>query len=80
RMPYHTSLKYYIEGEPETTPHTSTTIDISDSGVGLITDHELEPGQVIIFKNKDNPSAHRVAIVQWSMKSGGKYRAGLLFL
>lgn len=80
RKPYTTSLKYYREGEPETTPHTSTSIDMSDSGVGLITDHELEPGQVVVFKNKENPSVQKMAIVQWSMKSGGKYRAGLLFL
>ena len=80
RKAYTASLKYYREGEPESTPHTSTSIDISDSGVGIITDHELEPGQVIIFKNKENPSLQKLAIVQWSMKSGGKYRAGLLFL
>lgn len=77
---YNTDLRYYREGEPETKSYSSTSIDISDSGIGIITDHELEPGQVIIFKNKENPTVHRIAIVQWSMKSGGKYRAGLLFI
>ncbi len=75
-----TSLRYYKEGEPETTPHTSTSIDISESGMGIVTEQELEPGQIIIFKNKENPEIRKIAIVQWSMKSGGKYRAGLLFI
>lgn len=80
RKSYNASLEYYRQGEPETSPRLSTSIDISESGIGLVTDHELEPGQVIIFKSKDTPSVNRIAIVQWSMKSGGKYRAGLMFI
>lgn len=79
RKPYNSPLEYFRAGESENTL-PAVSIDISERGIGLVSDCPLEPGQVIIFKSRENPSVLKIAIVQWSMKVGKKYRAGLMFI
>lgn len=79
RKPHDASLEYFRAGRSESML-PSASIDISEEGIGLVSDCPLEPGQVIIFKSKENPSILKLAIVQWSMKAGDKYRAGLMFI
>lgn len=45
-----------------------------------MSDTDLEPGQMIIIKEIDNPHEYKVAVVKWSMKIGNKCRAGLMFI
>lgn len=79
RKSYNAALEYFRAGKSESML-PAASIDISEVGVGLVSDCPLEPGQVIIFKSKKNPSVLKLAIVQWSMKVGDKYRAGLMFI
>lgn len=53
------------------------TTDISDKGIGLITDYPLEPGHVLILSNSDRNLSQKIAIVRWAMKSHDSYRVGL---
>ncbi|MEW6738585.1 MAG: PilZ domain-containing protein [Nitrospirota bacterium] len=79
RKPYDAELEYFRAGKSENML-PAVSIDISEGGIGLTSDCPLEPGQVIIFKSKENPSILKIAIVQWSMKVSEKYRAGLMFI
>lgn len=79
RKAYVTSLEYFSQEMPEAT-FPGASIDISESGIGITTDYLLEPGQVILFRSKENPSALKVAVAKWSMKAGSSYRAGLMFI
>ncbi|BCB95401.1 hypothetical protein JZK55_03230 [Dissulfurispira thermophila] len=79
RKPYNAPLEYFRTGRSENIL-SAASIDISEGGIGISSDCPLEPGQVIIFKNKENPSVLKIAIVQWSMRIGEKYRAGLMFI
>lgn len=79
RKPYDAELEYFRAGK-SVNMLSAVSIDISEGGIGLTSDCPLEPGQVIIFKSKENPSILKIAIVQWNMKVGKKYRAGLMFV
>ena len=80
RKTHDANLEFSIEGEPIKTFRPGMSIDMSESGIGIIADCSLEPGQVIIFKSKEDPPVLKIAVVQWTMKSGEKYRAGLMFI
>lgn len=80
REPHDANLEFSIQGEPIKTFRPGTSIDMSESGIGIIADCALEPGQVIIFKSKDTTPVIKIAVVQWTIKSGEKYRVGLMFI
>lgn len=80
REPVSGAVEYSIQGEVIKTFRGGQSIDMSESGMGIVSDCSLEPGQVIIFKDKDNPPVIKIAIVQWSMKVGDIFRAGLRFI
>jgi len=46
---------------------TAMTIDVSEKGLGLITDYPLEKGHVLIVSNGDSPYFPKIAIVRWTM-------------
>ena len=80
REPHDGHLEFSIQGESIKTFRPGMSIDMSESGIGIISDCALEPGQVIIFKSKEKPPVIKIAVVQWTMKSGEKYRVGLMFI
>lgn len=52
-------------------------IDISEDGLGLLTDYPLEPGHVLTF---NSGIGHRTGVVKWCFKTPEKdYRVGLSF-
>lgn len=51
------------------------SVDISEAGLGFLTDFPLEPGHVIRIKN-DNAS-FMTASVKWIGEMDGRYRAGV---
>jgi len=60
----------------------AVTIDLSKKGIGILINHPLEAGHVLIFKN--NGKVHiplaTMAIVKWSDRiDDTTYRAGLKF-
>lgn len=54
--------------------------DISDKGLGLITDYPLEPGHVLILSNSDSALFPKIAIVRWVTRISDSYRIGLEFV
>lgn len=52
-------------------------VDVSKSGIGIITNHQLEPGNVIKINFKNTVLT---GIVMWSMKMDGNVRAGIKFV
>ena len=65
-------LTFYIEGEK----FSAQTVDLSEGGIGVILEKEIEAGAEvdITFKNKDDYTIH--GIVKWSkkiLKGSGNY-------
>lgn len=81
RQKYVKSLKCISE---ETSPEIikpAGSIDISESGIGIITDYELTPGRVIMLKILEKPYTLRLAVVKWCREiDKNKYRSGLMFI
>jgi hypothetical protein len=61
----------------------AVSIDIGKGGMGILTDVPLEKGHVLTFEDaitiKDH-LAKKAAVVKWTGKIDGKYRAGLQFV
>ncbi len=57
-----------------------TTLDISNSGISLLTDYPIEPGHVLIFNNGTNPVPPGVGIVKWVRSEGVNIRGGVEFI
>ena len=71
-------VKYSIQGELENIVYSGIRVDMGVSGVGLITDFALQPGQIIRFKSKGGiPPLTDTNAAQCTTKTGGKYRIGL---
>lgn len=62
------------------TTESAASIDISKSGIGIITDYELNPGRVVMLKGVERPSTIKLAIVKWCRKEDNRYRSGLMFI
>jgi hypothetical protein len=52
-------------------------VDVSEGGVGFVTDFAPEPGQVIKIL-KESP--YQPALVKWVREGEGRYRAGGMYL
>lgn len=79
RHPYSVRLDYFKAGKLEEML-SAISVDISDSGISLVSNYPLEPGHVVIFKESETSTTMKVAIVQWSVKTGENYMAGLMFV
>lgn len=73
------AFEFALHGECIKTFRPGTSVNVSESGVGIVTDCALEPGQVIIFRSKQEEADIKIAVVQWTMKTGRTNRAGLKF-
>jgi c-di-GMP-binding flagellar brake protein YcgR len=61
----------------------AVSVDISNGGMGIITDFPLEQGQSLTFEKEIPINAlisKRAAVVKWAEKMNDKYRAGLKFV
>lgn len=77
RTSYTADLEYVHHGDPAEERHQCTTVDISKSGLGVVSNSLLLFGQFIEFQSK-GPAARPIrAVVQWSMPLGDRCRAGL---
>lgn len=54
-----------------------TIVDISKSGVGIITNYHLDPGNIIKLDLKNNTYT---GVVMWSMRVDDNIRAGIKFI
>jgi CheY-like chemotaxis protein len=80
RRPARESVNFLLESEGSEggvmANLRAETIDISDGGVCLKTDHSLEPGQVINFTEG---VASEKGVVRWSSPAEEAYRVGVEF-
>lgn len=74
------TLGFSKKGEPRCAVYSCICIDISESGVAIITDQELKMGDVVVFKKKESTLPLRTAVVMWSTVADNKYKAGLMFI
>jgi hypothetical protein len=56
------------------------TVDVSPSGIGIITDFPLEAGHVLEWDDKHNKGNLHIALVKWAQEDEGSCRAGLIFI
>ncbi len=71
---------FYKKGESSDKLYKCTCIDISEAGVGVITDIDLKAGAIVFFLRKDSQSLLKSAVVIWSVNFEEKCRAGLMFI
>ena len=71
------------EGELKKIYHTGVSVDISEGGLGMITDYPLKAGDILTFEDgvKSSNITAKIAIVRWTQNiEGKKYRVGLRFV
>ncbi|MEW5745806.1 MAG: PilZ domain-containing protein [Nitrospirota bacterium] len=69
-----------FSGQKELLPEASfsgTIVDMSESGLGLLTDIQLEPGTLVKL---NEVKGSNVGVVMWTIDTGSKYRIGLKFV
>lgn len=76
-MPVQYTLSLLEFGDPGNLDLAGMGVDISDDGMGFLTDHRLRPGQFIMIRNGDG--SHRSAAVRWVAELDGRFRIGVLF-
>jgi c-di-GMP-binding flagellar brake protein YcgR len=64
---------------------SAVSVDLSNGGIGFLTDYQLEKGHVVKFEEEiaTNSRKAKVAVVAWVKKADGeidKYRVGLKFV
>ncbi len=57
-----------------------TIIDACESGLEIMIDYPIQPGNVLQWDDIHKPGTLHTAIVKWSMKEEELYRSGLKFL
>ncbi|MEW5745577.1 MAG: PilZ domain-containing protein [Nitrospirota bacterium] len=77
RIPFTTAMQYLHYGDPLEECYHCTSVDISESGIGIVTDSLLLFGQFIEFRSDGGDDLPSHAVVQWSMPLGTQCRAGL---
>lgn len=80
RRAYRNDFEVFLKGMSNQFYCNAVSVDISDVGIGLISEGVLEPGQVVLFRNKEKVSDLQVAVVKWSVREDGRYKAGLMFI
>lgn len=72
-------MQYALQGDASGDKYECIAVDISKSGLGIISDYPLEYGQVLSFNNENNRPFANNALVRWNTLFGDKYRSGLSF-
>jgi c-di-GMP-binding flagellar brake protein YcgR len=87
RRPFITPLKYSVSvinmQELKKVHTVAVSVDVSDEGLGIITDFPVQQGHVLTFegdKQINNSIFKKAAIVRWTGKIHSQYRAGLQFV
>jgi len=87
RTSFITPLKYSVSvlnmQELKKVHNVAVSVDISDDGLGIITDFPVQQGHVLTFedhKEINNGIFKKAAIVRWTGKIHSQYRAGLKFV
>lgn len=86
RKPFVSTIKYSIlildTGEWRKLHKTGISFDISEGGLGMLTDYPIKTGDMLTFDEEiiiDSITV-KTAIVKWSKAEGEGYRVGLGFI
>jgi hypothetical protein len=86
RRPFVTTTRYYLTTQRtenlEKIYNDAVTVDVSEGGLGIITDYPLASGDILYFAHeiKVNNIVAKSAIVKWAKEiEGNRYRVGLEF-
>ncbi len=84
RSPYSSLLHFTVlsaqPSEHQRIKSEGQIIDVSKSGVGLVTDLPLEPGHVLMWEDNHKKGSLHIAMVRWSKEQDSRYRVGLMFI
>ena len=83
RAHYINTTKYHIVGQEKI--HTGLIVDISKGGLGMITDHPLEVGTILVFDEEVGIRINNISvnafITRWAREAQkNRYRVGLEFV
>ncbi len=83
RAHYINTTKYHIVGQEKI--HTGLAVDISKGGLGMITDHPLEIGTILVFDEEVELRINNISvnalITRWARETQkNRYRVGLEFV
>ena len=75
------AVSFIVENDIATSNEVKAFVtDISDSGVGLLTERSLAPGQKIKFTNKKRlKDLPETGVVMWTTVSKEGHKAGVMF-
>jgi hypothetical protein len=77
RIPYDACLQYSVYGDTTGKVYNCVAVDISTSGIGIMSSHSIDIGEFIRFETNGNNASELDAVVQWSAPVGVNYRVGL---
>jgi hypothetical protein len=86
RKPFVSTIKYSImvldTGEWRKLHKTGISTDISEGGLGMVTDYPFKAGDMLTFDEEIliNSITVKTAIVKWSRSEGDSYRVGVGFI
>ena len=84
RKPYNTDFEFivlYMDSDDfRRISSKGKILDVSQAGLGILTDFPLEPGHVLQWDDMHTKGKLHMALVKWSEKSDSLYRAGLIFV
>lgn len=86
RKPFASTIKYSImvldTGEWRKLHKEGTSFDISEGGLGMVTDYPFKAGDILAFDEEIliNSITVKTAIVKWSKSEDESYRVGLGFI
>ncbi len=67
-------------GTPLMVERKAEVIDLSDDGLGILTDYPLQKGHIITITDKDHlMGLPDYGVVQWSEEEDDLYRAGIIY-
>ena len=87
RTPFVNPIRYSVTisdiEKLETIHNICISVNISEGGLGIISDYSLKEGYILIFEEeiKINNITAKASIVRWARKIGSdRYRVGLKFV
>jgi len=87
RRPFVAPIKYHLlvtdKGKLEKIYGNGVLVDISEGGLGMITDYPLEVEHILIFQDEVNINniTARASVVKWALEmEKNKYRVGMEFI
>jgi len=86
RRPYVKPIRYFIIvsrlGRSEKIYNEGTSINISNGGLGMITDYPLEKGDILFFETeiKVNNLTINSSVVRWTLENNKKFMVGMEFI